>query len=352
MSHTKSNKKGYGSFFSYIDPTSKHLATSINNFQPENNKLFYTGRHAIKYVIETIKLDSNINTFWLPEYYCQHVAHWLKSNYNNIKTYKVDPSDPNFTIEANGFAQSNDVILVNNFWGISKCNIICDINNVTIIEDHSHGWLSFACTNSKADFCVASLRKSVPAPLGGMAWKPNGTSIKILDLDDSNIFTDIWDTTALAMQKKALFESQDHDDHELKTEFLARVGEAETKMHHNYDLVELSEIHKNILKNYLKVDYLQLKTTNYKALKHVLKTNKSFNIIEGAETPFGLTLHFTDEAIMSRFKTHLIKNNIYPSLLWPNNPEVYGFYLNIHIDYRYNENDMAYMSEIINLFSS
>ena len=352
MSHTKSNKKGYGSFFSYIDSSSNHLTKSVNHFDPINNKLFYTGRHAIKYVIETITLDSSINTFWLPEYYCQHVAHWLKSNYSNIKTYQVDPSDPDFIIEANAFAKPNDVILVNNFWGISKCHITCDMNNVTIIEDHSHGWLSTACITSTADFCVASLRKSVPAPLGGMAWKPNGTLLKVLDLDHSTVFTNIWDTTALAMQKKALFESQTQDNDILKAEFLALVGEAETKMHHNYDLVELSEINKNTLKNYLKVDYLQLKTPNYKVLKRLLKVNTNFNIIKGEETPFGLTLHFTDEGIINRFKTHLITNRMYPSLLWPNNPEAYGFYLNIHIDFRYNENDMTYMSEIINLFSS
>ena len=350
MSHTKSDKKGYGSFFSYIDPTSNHLTASVNNFYPENNTLFYTGRHAIKYVIETIKLDTAINTFWLPEYYCQHVAHWLKSNYSNIKTYKVDPTNPDFIINGNDFAQSNDVVLINNFWGISKCYFKCDNKAVITIEDHSHGWLSSACKNSDAHFCVASLRKSVPAPLGGMAWKPNGTTLKSINLNSSNIFTDIWNTTALAMEKKANFEAEDHSNEALKSEFLGLINEAEMKMHHNYDLFQLSNTNKSTLKNYLKVDYLKLKTDNYEALTAMLKINKSFSVIQGIETPFGLTLHFKEEAVMTRFKMHLITNHIYPSLLWPNNPAEYGFFLNLHIDYRYNENDMKYISEIINQF--
>ena len=349
MSNNISPKKGYGSFFSYVDPKLSYLATSENSFHPENNKLFYTGRHAIKYVIETIKLDLEINTFWLPEYYCQHVAHWLKSNYNNIKTYKVDPADPDFIIDGNRFIQPNDVVLVNNFWGISKCNFSCNTKSI-IIEDHSHGWLSTSCINSKADFCVASLRKSVPAPLGGMAWKPNGEALKKLDLEASDIFTNIWNTTALAMRKKHTFEKEDNGSDDLKNEFLALINDAENKMHHNYDLVELSKANKDTLTDYLKVNYLQLKTDNYQKLMLLLKDNKNFKVLNNMETPFGLTVHFDEITFMNNFKNHLVSNNIYPSLLWPNNPVEYGFFLNIHIDYRYNENNMTYISQIINQF--
>ena len=54
-------KKGYGSFFSYIDHKSIIFSNSKNSFLPQNRKLFYSGRHAIKYIIETIKLENTIN---------------------------------------------------------------------------------------------------------------------------------------------------------------------------------------------------------------------------------------------------------------------------------------------------
>lgn len=350
MSNHTNHKKGYGSFFSYIDPNSPHLELAKSSFYPENNKLFYTGRHAIKYVIESIKLDTDINTFWLPEYYCQHVAHWLKSNYSNIKTYKVDPSNSNDIIEGDNFLNPNDVILVNNFWGISNCNITSSIKNTVVIEDHSHGWLSTSCVDSKADFCVASLRKSVPAPLGGVAWKPNGEPLKSLNLKDSYTFDDIWNTTALAMRKKEVFETDGHANEDLKTEFLGLINDAETKMHHNYELIDLKPEHEHILNTYLKNNYLALKTANYHKLLERLQLNENFNILNSKETPFGLTLHFKDLATMSQFKSHLITNRIYPSLLWPNNPVTYDFFLNIHMDFRYDNHDMVYISDIINQF--
>ena len=121
-------------------------------------------------------------------------------------------------------------------------------------------------------------------------------------------------------------------------------------MHHNYDLVELSKANKDTLTDYLKVNYLQLKTDNYQKLMLLLKDNKNFKVLNNMETPFGLTVHFDEITFMNNFKNHLVSNNIYPSLLWPNNPVEYGFFLNIHIDYRYNENNMTYISQIINQF--
>ncbi|MDN3667142.1 hypothetical protein ACFFU1_07105 [Algibacter miyuki] len=347
---TTSPKKGFGSFFSYIDPKSELLADSKNQFNPLNNTLFYNGRHAIKYIVELIQKEKNINTFWLPEYYCQHVTHWLKQNYSNIKTYPVDPKNPDYCIEGNLFLENNDIILVNNFWGISKCNLDYQNDTVSVIEDHSHGWLSESCLNSSADFCVASLRKSVPAPLGGMAWIPNGASLKTIPLEPSPVFESVWNTVLLAMQKKAIFETQKGINDSLKTEFLSLINDAELKMHENYELGAFPEQHKETLKQYLKIDYGDFKQGNYQHLVSLLKGSEHFDLISSTETTFGLTLYFDNLDTMNAFKNHLISQQIYPSLLWPGNPKTYGYYLNIHIDYRYNKSDMTYMSRIINKF--
>ena len=42
------------------------------------------------------------------------------------------------------------------------------------MEDHTHDLLGSWAINSHADWCIASLRKSLPVPEGGMLWSPIG----------------------------------------------------------------------------------------------------------------------------------------------------------------------------------
>jgi len=348
MANIKNEKKSYGSVFSCVESKLDDLESCKSSFYPENSKLFYTGRQAIKYVIEAIKLDTQINTFWIPEYYCQHVTHWLKNTYKNIKTYKVDPTNPNFIIKGEDFIEQNDVILINNFWGASQCLFTNKNKKTIVIEDHSHGWLSFSSKHSKADFCIASLRKSVPTPLGAIAWKPNKTKLPSVTEHHSDLFVNIWDSLALAMKKKCEFEKEPGSNELLKKDFLSLVSDAENKMHNNYDLIKIKNNHEDLIKHYLKFDYLQLKVKNYNAILNTIKHHGNFNIITSKDTPFGLTLHFKDIQSMKTFRNQLIAKRIYPSLLWLNNPDSYGYFLNIHVDFRYNTDDMIYIGDIIN----
>ena len=344
-------KKGYGSFFSYIDHKSIIFSNSKNSFLPQNRKLFYSGRHAIKYIIETIKLENTINTFWIPEYYSQHVTSWLKVNYSNIKIYKVNPLEKSHTIKAYEFLNNNDIILINNFWGLSNCSVDIKNRKVQIIEDHSHGWLSNSCKTSKADFCFASLRKSLPTPLGGIAWKPNKNQLETIEYSNSALYNKLWDDILLGMKKKHEFEKSVQNEEVFKDEFLKIVNDAENNMHNNYDITRLSLNHEKLIETYLKIDYLSFKDENYFLIKSLLKDNTIFKILQSKSSGFGLILHFKDLNYFISFKDYLISKNIYPSLLWPENNPKYGYFINIHIDYRYNLNDIEFIANIINNFS-
>ncbi len=45
---------------------------------------------------------------------------------------------------------------------------------VTVIEDHSHDPTGIHACGSRADYAVASLRKTLPLPDGGVLWSPRG----------------------------------------------------------------------------------------------------------------------------------------------------------------------------------
>jgi hypothetical protein len=346
--YANTNNKGIGSFFPTVENDIDKFLAHITPFNPENKILFYTGRQAIKYVIELIKLEHKTFTIWLPEYYCMHVTEWIKSNYSNIKTYKTNPANPEFNIKAFEFASNNDVVLINNYWGISECLIDTGDKNIITLEDHSHGWLSTNCINSKADFCITSLRKSLPIPLGGMAWSPKKHDmIKSVKLVNPNSYEITWNKTLKAMGLKGDYEKTGNLT--LKNNSLSLIKEAELELHENYELSLLNQEHSKTVNKFLSINYLEFKSNNLNELRANIKPNESFDsITSGTSTTFGLIMHIIDDVYFNKMRSHLICNHIYPSLLWPDNKSEYGKYLNIHLDFRYTKKDMLYIANTIN----
>jgi hypothetical protein len=344
--------KGIGSFFPYIATDAPKLKVHQSNFSPQNKLLFYTGRQAIKYVIEAIKKEKKITAIWLPEYYCQHVTAWIKNNYSNVKMYTVNPKNEQETINLLDFASDDDIVLINNFWGIDTCKINRGNKNSIIIEDHSHGWLSKSCKESRADYCIASLRKSVPVPLGGMAWRPDGKNINPnVQITDDTSFLDIWNKILKAMKLKASYEKNLKEDEVEKRIFLEIINKEEQKMHANLNLVPLNKKHECIIEEYLQINFLSLKQENLEKAYALLKPSSDFELINSLQPGFGLILYLENEKNMTSLRSYLIARNIYPSLLWPGNASKYGFYLNIHIDYRYNKGSMEYICTALNTFN-
>lgn len=350
MEQFTSKTKGIGSFFSAIDSNEDIYLNSKTNFDPKNKMLFYTGRQAIKYVIELIKLNQNTFTIWLPDYYCMHVTKWLKNNYSNIKTYKTNPHDPDFIVDASAFVSNGDVVIVNNYWGISKCAINKGNKNITVVEDHSHGWLSPACIDSDADYCIVSLRKSLPIPLGGMTWSPkNHKLIDNIYLESPNSYEIIWEKVLKGMKLKRDYETT--GNLLLKKDGLSIVGKAELDLHNNNSLTSLNKEHKKTINDFLSINYGEFKYKNIKLLSEHILPNENFDFVTiDTYGAFGAIMFFEDKEYLNVFKSYLIKNNIYPSLLWPDNKTAYGYYLNIHLDYRYNKEDMLYIAKTINSF--
>lgn len=352
MKNNKENNKGIGSFFSYINNDSEKLTGKPNHFKPDNKMLFYNGRQAIKYIIESIKLENTITTLWIPEYYCKHVTFWLEQCYSNIKMYHADPVDFTSPINLVDFADDGDIVLVQNFWGASSCNTIKGDKSIITIEDHSHGWLSDACTNSKADYCIASLRKSVPAPLGGIAWSPSGKPINNkVQISKSTSFSSIWTDITEAMKLKALYESSSIIDEDIKLKSLELINSTEKRMHTNYDITHLTEKHEKIIESYLDIDFTAFKSENKTYIDALLKPSNNYKVVSSKHALFGLILFLKTKTHMDKLRSYLIKNDIYPSQLWPENNSSYGYYLNIHIDYRYNNKSMIYITSVLNTFN-
>lgn len=344
------NKVGLGSFFHSI------AAEEIVDFSTKNPisnySLFYTGRHAIKFIFDQLSAAQKIEKIWLPNYYCQHVTSWLQNCYTNIHFYPIDPFSADHSLAVLDFATANDIVLLNNFWGIFNYTIPKTGDRPICIEDHSHGWLSSGCLESSADYCVASLRKTLPVPLGGILWQPNKKqhkTIPINTLSNTNFYEN-WECIQAAMNLKQAY-IIGTEEATAKDNYLAAIATSENYLQHQYEVVPLQPAHHELITSFLPKDYTVYKKQNFKILFKNINPNASFKLITDlTNTPFGLHLVFKDRKAFASLKAHLIENNIYPSELWPGNEPTksWSYLLNVHIDFRYAATEMKYIAAVIN----
>jgi hypothetical protein len=342
---------GIGSFFhetAASDLRPFKLEECISDYQ-----LFYTGRHAIKHLLDTLVTTRPSATIWLPRYYCQHVTSWLQHCFSQISFYDIDPFSPEIVFDVEQFSNVHDIVILNNFWGLYTYTIPNNKNRPIFIEDHSHGWLSLECLNSKADFCFASLRKTLPVPLGGILWQPHKKqNIPSPALVKDENFYEHYALIEKAMALKKSYGLQPINP-ETKTAFLQWITKAEKYLHQQYDVISLKKEHAKIISSFLPKDYASYKKENFNYCKTHITETALFKIISPTTTSgftFGLLLIFKERSTFEHLKSYLIEKAIYPSELWPDNQALKGwsYLLNIHIDFRYTAKHMKYISTCIN----
>ncbi|TDS13431.1 hypothetical protein DFQ03_2720 [Maribacter caenipelagi] len=341
---------GYGSF---IEGTYGRKLPQVTKPDFGETILFYAGRYALKYLIKRISADTDIDTIWMPQYYCPFVKEWMHHEFDTIKYYYVDPFDASSKIDWSQFKSTNDVVMVNNYWGLKDTDIP-DGDRPIIIEDHSHGWLSEGSLNSKADFCFASLRKTLPIPMGGIAWKPKASKSNIC-LNKSDIFdgyagvnpmNNAWNTIVGSMQLK-----ENCSEHHQKERYLEQYMNGELMVRSIYDVYEVSAPHADFINQHIHTDFNSFKKRNADYTFSKLHKNNAFKIVRHeTKAPFGLLLAFKSLDTLNELKKHLVTNQIYPALLWPKNDltTTYTYLLNIHMDYRFDTNDLDYIITTIN----
>lgn len=156
----------HGSEFHWLDliPTDE-TAVPL----PERAVLFGTGRHCLGAIAEELRS----RVVHVPDYFCADVSRYLQNVGVEVRSY---PDAPNLPYQAPETRSGDAVVIVNQF-GIRQLSGEAErLRNagVLVIEDHTHGPSSGWARRSTADFCIASLRKTLPVPDGAMLWSPAG----------------------------------------------------------------------------------------------------------------------------------------------------------------------------------
>lgn len=115
----------------------------------------------------------------MPSYFCMGVAEALSAEVPLVwYRHLPDGRGPRFeTLRA----VAGDVVVAQNLFGRDEQAAwdtwIRAHPGVTVLEDHSHDPFSTWARASSAAYAVASLRKTLPLPDGGLLWSPRGLTL-------------------------------------------------------------------------------------------------------------------------------------------------------------------------------
>ena len=341
--------KEFGSDFHYIVPIAE-AGKTLYDFYPRAN-LYADGRQALIHLYHT----QGWGRLWLPEYFCYEVVDSLKQAGLDLRFYADYPGYDNDSqtlqsIQQHGCFKPTDAILRVNYFGTRSFRNPEQFSVAAVVEDHTHDLIGGWAINSHADWCIASLRKTLPIPEGGILWSPVGLRLpEQPDISEENerIASIRWEAMKL---KTCYLAGGDIEKAAFRSGFVDTEAFFDTA-----EVCAIDETSREYLRSFNIQDWYIRKRENWELLSTIKRDGIRILQFEGYSCyPFSLILVFNDLGERDRVRKELLANQIYPAILWtvpsPTEGEVFCFsrgMLSIHCDARYSREDVFIMKSII-----
>ena len=161
----------HGSNLHWVDLPACSEVAHAHPWQQAPSRYYASGRDAIRALLAYGVAKCAWRTIWIPSYMCQEVAHAFCAAPLTVAVYDDDPRSAFPTAPPE--LKAGDVLFVVNTFAIrSRPRDVS--SGAVVIEDHTHDPWSRWASSSRADFCIASLRKTLPLPDGAVVWSPRG----------------------------------------------------------------------------------------------------------------------------------------------------------------------------------
>ena len=323
-----------------------------------DTRFYACGRHAIEAIIR----QERWTRIWMPVYFCYEVIGYIRSIGIEVLFYDDYPlCDKDEEVVRCLPYKSGDVLFRTDYFGLRRWRTNKGIG-VPVIEDHTHGLTTDWAVMSDADWCVASLRKSLPMAAGGMLWSPKG---KLLpnSIEPTDCCVEMASERYEAMLMKADYlrtiYATEKDDADVKSSFREKYINSENRI----DKMTLSGIDKlsEEIANTLNIkQWNDLKYDNWQIANQILRNR--FFVVGGDRKdywqPFSLILMMSSAAERNSLQQYMLKHKIYPAILWrmPDNTEfeeARSFserMISVHCDIRYSRSEITEMCNKINDF--
>ena len=335
----------FGSDFHYTDSYNSGRAHLTDVYK--NASLLADGRQCIVALIR----QNGWRRLWMPDYFCYEVIETIKHQTSIEVVFYADNPLVEGKIESLSFAEG-DVLLRMNYFGMRDLRSNKNIP-IPVIEDHSHDPFGHWALYSDADWCISSIRKSLPLPEGGMMWSPKGHELsEVLPSSEENekIAAIRWEGMEM---KAAYLQGKDVSKEEFRKKY--------TETEEWFDTAEptlIDERTKQFISNQFDLNlWLGAKRKNWALLSSLI--NKEHCEVLPAEhescTMFSLVLLMESKEKRDGLRKELIGRCVYPAILW-NVPETTSEVskrfsermLSIHCDGRYNEEAIKQLAGILN----
>lgn len=335
----------FGSDFHYIDSFNSGRAHITDVFRGAT--LLADGRMCIVVLIR----QYGWKRLWMPDYFCYEVIDSIHEQTGIVIKLYADSPLCEGEVKDLPF-EDGDALLRMNFFGMRDFRSNKEIN-IPVVEDHSHDPFGHWALYSDADWCISSIRKTLPLPEGGMMWSPKGHQLKI-ELNESVENEEIARTRWEGMEMKSCY---------LKGEDVSKetFREKYTKTEPWFDTAEpvlIDERSRKLVTEQFDINlWLGAKRRNWQLLRSLIDKEHSqiMTVQHESCTMFSLVLLLQNKKKRDAVRKQLIASCVYPAILWEVSDgaslQAKDFsqrMLSVHCDGRYSEEDIHQLSKILN----
>lgn len=324
---------------------------SLNGFQSRRTHLDDIYKDAVYLADGRMCLLSLIEhngwkRIWMPEYFCYEVIDTIRTLSGiEIKFYVDYPGNDDAAEVGKIDFREGDVLFRVNYFGVRDKRSEAAIP-IPVIEDHTHDLLGHWALYSDADWCIASLRKTLPIAEGGMMWSPKGLDLTAYASSSSDDNEVMMAKRWRAMDMKSAYLSGEGVDKETFRSLYMQTEEW-------FDLAPVSGIDSRSMQTIRSLDinaWYNAKRKNLEAIRGILRNelcaeDESCNL-------FSLVIRTKNRQSVRK---SLIDSKVYSAILW-NVPDTVSVevkkysqsMLSIHCDGRYSVDDMTEIATRIN----
>ena len=321
---------------------------------PAEHHRLATGRAALVTLVRHGLRTRGWRRLWVPSHFCQEVLVPLVDAGIELAVYPaaVDQEGlPPIRVPAG----PGDAVLDVNLLGLRSASILAREwpDGVEIIEDHTHDPLASWAARSDADWCVASLRKTLPIPDGAVLWSPRGHPLPPLP-DPAPADGVEARLAAMTLKREWLRGASDDRDRYRRLELDAerRLGEAPP--------AAMSGWSEALLVGMPAGRWRERRRANHRLLADALDGVRGARLLrpDPDAVPFAGTLLCDTAAVRDGLRERLITARVYPPVLWPLEPAaVQGIppehvaasrrILSLPCDFRYGADDVRRLAGLV-----
>lgn len=324
---------------------------------PRGADLYASGRDAMRALIWHGISQHGWKVIWVPSYFCQTVLHDIRVGGIEIRVYPdgpLDPADRPISLESD---EPGAVLTLNPFGLRTTSRPIQPLpDKLWVVEDHTHDPWSSVVVNSNADYALASLRKTIPIPDGGVLWSPKGLPLPLCP-PPSQARNAASLTKLGGMTLKQLYLAGVSDDKNGARHMLV-TGE---NGFGGYEISGMPSHTRGLLTHFPARLWREKRLQNFRRLSSTLETVPGISVFapaNGSAVPFSVVIRTDLPCQREDLRDRLLSSRIYPAILWSlDRPEVSGLrdldielshtILSVHCDARYDLDDMDKVSDVI-----